>query len=293
MKKQKNIANLKRLDGIEIINEFVDLLIDAGVCSVKDLASRNPDNLFNKFDDLSEITLDSIKNVIDNAKKLNQKDKKYSIATERYFSLINRSFDKYLNLFLYTKLPFKWKESNDTSILDFNIQNDILSFEVNSNKIFEYKNIYQDMAGVRKRNKLFTEWKNKHKEDVQKINDNYFNDFNNKFNLETFKKFYGRDNSLKNRKCHYCGISEEQIKLLIDNNLITTKRLYNRGRTLEVDQKEPDKGYKKDNIVLCCYWCNNAKTDEFSEIEFLEIAEKIKEVWQKRLDKINKLKISD
>ena len=41
--------------------------------------------------------------------------------------------------------------------------------------------------------------------------------------------------------------------------------------------------YKLDNVVLACYWCNNAKTDEFSPNEFKEIARGINEVWKRRL----------
>jgi len=36
---------------------------------------------------------------------------------------------------------------------------------------------------------------------------------------------------------------------------------------------------------MACYWCNNAKTDEFDGDEFKEIGEAIKKVWKKRLKK--------
>jgi len=36
---------------------------------------------------------------------------------------------------------------------------------------------------------------------------------------------------------------------------------------------------------MSCYWCNNAKTDEYIPSEFKEIARGINHVWNKRLEK--------
>jgi hypothetical protein len=83
----------------------------------------------------------------------------------------------------------------------------------------------------------------------------------------------------------YCDVTEGEIKSLIDINAIKTKRLYSRGETMEVDRKEPDGEYTKGNIVLACYWCNNAKTDEFTDAEFKNIGKAIREVWVTRLPK--------
>lgn len=86
------------------------------------------------------------------------------------------------------------------------------------------------------------------------------------------------------RSCAYCGISPEQLEKL-NANAGTEFGLTSRGRgkKLEVDQIQPKKGYVKDNMTLCCYWCNNAKTDTFSVLEFKEIARGINKVWNKRL----------
>ena len=67
------------------------------------------------------------------------------------------------------------------------------------------------------------------------------------------------------------------------NNLeVKTKRA--RGYSMEVDQKNAFAGYSDKNCVASCYWCNNAKTDEFNYDEFKEkIAEGITGVWNKRL----------
>lgn len=86
------------------------------------------------------------------------------------------------------------------------------------------------------------------------------------------------------RECHYCGITEDQIFELDFLNRLYTKRLTTRGRTLEIERVEPNKPYDVvKNLTLACYWCNNAKSDEFSEKEFKPIAQAIRQVWDKRL----------
>ncbi len=52
---------------------------------------------------------------------------------------------------------------------------------------------------------------------------------------------------------------------------------------MEIDQKEPFEGYTDNNCVSSCYWCNNAKTDEFDVQEFKEIARGIYKAWSTRL----------
>ncbi len=86
---------------------------------------------------------------------------------------------------------------------------------------------------------------------------------------------------LINPVCEYCGITQDEVNKLFKKHKIYTKR--NRGYSMEIDRKEPFKGYTKDNIVSCCYWCNNAKSDEFSYEEFKEIAKSIRKIWEKRL----------
>lgn len=85
------------------------------------------------------------------------------------------------------------------------------------------------------------------------------------------------------KKCHYCGIKKEEIDLLWSSFPKLTKR--KRGRILEIDRKKPEIPYNDtSNLVFCCYWCNNAKTDTFSEDEFLKVGEVIREIWKNRLD---------
>jgi 5-methylcytosine-specific restriction endonuclease McrA len=87
-------------------------------------------------------------------------------------------------------------------------------------------------------------------------------------------------------KCCHCGITQEQINSLFSNNLVKTKRTITRGRKLEIERVAPNEKYNNlDNLKYSCYWCNNAKTDEFNDEEFRPIGQEIKKVWEKRLGK--------
>lgn len=97
-------------------------------------------------------------------------------------------------------------------------------------------------------------------------------------NFYDFKNWY----ESVDKKCHYCGLTEEGMSILWASYPDLTKR--NRGRKLEIDRKMPNEKYEViDNLVLSCYWCNNAKTDTFTDAEFLKIGEVIKQIWAKRL----------
>ena len=100
----------------------------------------------------------------------------------------------------------------------------------------------------------------------------------------------------KEKKCHYCGIDKETIDEL--NNAAKSNSslpwYHDKGltkrttrMTLEVDQKNPNGGYEKGNIVWACSWCNNAKTDTFTEVEFKYIACGINIAWNDRLYQIS------
>lgn len=96
----------------------------------------------------------------------------------------------------------------------------------------------------------------------------------------TFYRWYS--NALK--ECYYCGITESKVSELWFKYPKLTKR--GRGRVLEIDRKIPDNPYGDiDNLTICCYWCNNAKTDTFDSDEFKPIGEEIKKIWEKKLSK--------
>ena len=106
-------------------------------------------------------------------------------------------------------------------------------------------------------------------------------------NIDKFKDWYGDDS--KDRQCEYCLIKESEIKKLINQGKIYTKRLTTRGRTMEVDRKDPKGHYEINNLIMSCYWCNNAKTDEYSPKEFKPIAKGINQSWNIKIKKSGQL----
>ncbi|MCT7531341.1 hypothetical protein [Aliarcobacter cryaerophilus] len=101
-------------------------------------------------------------------------------------------------------------------------------------------------------------------------------------NKNGFEIWYGVDS--KDRQCEYCLIRESEIKDLINQGKIYTKRLTTRGRTMEVDRRDPKGHYQINNLVMSCYWCNNAKTDEFSYEEFRKMSCRTNDIWKARLN---------
>ena len=88
-------------------------------------------------------------------------------------------------------------------------------------------------------------------------------------------------------QCAYCGITIGQISKLGKSAQLHNKRSETRGYTLEIDRKEPNLEYTKENCCMSCYWCNNAKTDEFNVKEFKEIARGINAIWNQRMRNAN------
>lgn len=101
-----------------------------------------------------------------------------------------------------------------------------------------------------------------------------------------FDQFYNWYLS-QEQHCEYCKITQNELDILLDENnpLISYTREGRRGRKLEIDRKNSKIEYGKDlnNLVLCCYWCNNAKTDEFSAEEFKPIGIAIGNILRNRL----------
>lgn len=103
-------------------------------------------------------------------------------------------------------------------------------------------------------------------------------------NDDGFKDFYKNWYKGREKKCHYCGTAEEMLKELFpkkdeDNQQNTDKtqsvKTHKIGSkkpsftgTLQIDKKDPDKGYKADNCVLACVLCNNAKSDMINDENF-------------------------
>ncbi|QQS52695.1 MAG: hypothetical protein IPM71_08165 [Bacteroidota bacterium] len=104
----------------------------------------------------------------------------------------------------------------------------------------------------------------------------YFEEiFKSQFPENTFNELNKADH------CYYCGLTMQDIELLADKNKLYKKN--ERGWHFEIDRKKPNLEYTVENCVAACYWCNNAKTDEFDDIEFKPIGEQIGSTLKNRL----------
>lgn len=121
----------------------------------------------------------------------------------------------------------------------------------------------------------------KHRDIFKALKEVYREEFNKIFPKDEF------DNLLKKNECSYCGITIEAIEELGKKGKLNNKRSDTRGYSLEIDRKLPNLEYSSENCCMSCYWCNNAKTDEFSPKEFKPIAKGINEMWNIRLTQIN------
>ena len=207
------------------------------------------------------------------------------IVNQKYQAIIKRSFDTKLDLYLFNECA-KIGGLNSISINGFEV------FKIEDDLIKHYEHAWQIKEGkasgdhkldVLTIDKLIKAWNSNNDEVKKEMLQEYSANFKSDFPIEQFKVFYPNDKEL--RKCKYCGISEKDIEELKSTGKIVTKRA--RGNTMEIDRLNSNKEYTIDNIVLACYWCNNAKTDEFTfkeSIDHLGLA--IKTIWAHRLAKI-------
>ena len=94
--------------------------------------------------------------------------------------------------------------------------------------------------------------------------------------FEKFKQWFNQKEF--NKGCYYCGTTNERSFELYKLRPYAT-RGGKRGKRLELDRRDAFKPYDNlENLVWCCYWCNNAKTNFFSEEEFKPIGLAIGEV---------------
>jgi hypothetical protein len=206
-------------------------------------------------------------------------------ALKKYNPILDRSFKRDLDIFLFEKLvkegltkDQQLKEEYKSYLSDKEIEEKYLSALQLSkdNDVIEYKEKRYTMKEI---DGFLIQWHDNNKNELHA----YKNIFKEKHFIseQDFEEFYGTEKG--KRECFYCSINELEIEKLIKSNKIHTKRLSTRGKTLEIDRKKPHGKYEKGNMVFCCYWCNNAKTDEFSVDEFRPIGHLIKEIWKERL----------
>ena len=91
------------------------------------------------------------------------------------------------------------------------------------------------------------------------------------FEFHSFKEFYYwhlKTFEKQNGECYYCHTRESTIATLFKKKFVSAKRR-TRGMHLEVERKDSEGNkYSPENCVLSCYFCNNDKSDVFTEEEY-------------------------
>jgi hypothetical protein len=81
--------------------------------------------------------------------------------------------------------------------------------------------------------------------------------------IETFRK--------QNGCCTYCETSFDDLRKLIDASLIKTRKVRgkgSRGRSPELERRDPELRYSPENCSLACYYCNNDKSYTYPEDQY-------------------------
>lgn len=219
--------------------------------------------------------------------RLRELDKEYKKYYEKFYTKMEDSFRSKYRLFIFDMCS---EDRKLLEIKDINF-NEFSEFNITDELIEKFAAIYyQEDEKLKEPSKpcenSITKFYSKGKIDedpslkeiYMKLKYDYIsNAIEKNFTLEQWKSMY------QETSCAYCGIENEQIKALRNNKKITSKS--GRGFNLEVDRMSPNLEYGYDNCCMSCYWCNNAKTDEFLPNEFKEIARGINKAWNSRMKK--------
>jgi hypothetical protein len=90
------------------------------------------------------------------------------------------------------------------------------------------------------------------------------------------------ENNIKDSKCAYCGLSERDSQRLVHEGKLKSLRFpiygtissgVNRGYWLEIDRKIPTGYYSNENCNPSCYFCNNDKSDVFTDFQYRKFYE--------------------
>jgi hypothetical protein len=201
---------------------------------------------------------------------------------QKYYDIIPRSFSTKLELYLFSKCHINWRIGSFApwELIHFRINDDLVTDYLISLTLGNEGRIRDHGLTMQKIDEMIEAWLKENSIFKTELFELYKLHFiTDLFPFSEFEAIY--DVNPEKRICHYCQISDEEIELLEVKGQIKTKR--DRGYTMEIDRIKPNHEYTKDNVVLACYWCNNAKSDEFSETEFYEhIGPGIGEVWKLR-----------
>lgn len=201
---------------------------------------------------------------------------------QRYYDIIPRSFSTKLELYLFSRCHTKMSIGifAPWELMHFKITDELVGVYLLALALDEEERINDVGLTMNEIDVMVESWEKENLSFRAVLFEAYRLYFiTDLFPFSDFEKIYNQDP--EKRICHYCHINDKEIELLDTKRHIKTKRP--RGYMMEIDRIKANHEYSKDNVVLSCYWCNNAKSDEFSEHEFSShIGPGIGKVWESR-----------
>jgi len=196
----------------------------------------------------------------------------------RYREKAGDSFRTKMNLYMFLKATSTdWDSVNMQDFVDFGISQELVDLYTTVYWQYEPEHV---LIGELTNDEVYRQISQKGKE-LAPLIEEFRKDYIEKRFPKIFPIEEFRDMVESTRQCEYCGISIAEI-LQLANKKQLHKRNY-RGWSLEIDRIDSNFEYTRNNCVMACYWCNNAKTDEFTAEEFKLIAKEIGGVWERRM----------
>lgn len=81
---------------------------------------------------------------------------------------------------------------------------------------------------------------------------------------------------IKDKACHYCK------KVLVFNKHSRDSNGFKVSKAYQLDRKDNNLGYTKENVVSCCWGCNRIKSDIYTYDEFMRLSPILKDIEESR-----------